>query len=198
MSVDTSRTRIYPDFAKTSFLVYALIVSIAVFFLATFIAYATRFIFSSSFLTNTPALPRLLWWSTGVLFLGSHFLFRAYSLVRREKQKAFRIVLTISFLLGGLFCIIQSIGITQLTYMHWEQSNHQTGSIASVILLVFLHAAHFVAGYIALGYVLLQAYRGRYDHEYANGVRLAAIYWRFLDVIWLCMLTLFWFAFSHA
>ncbi len=197
MLVETSRIRVYPDFAKTTFLVYALIGSIAVFFLATFIAYSSRFVFGDSFLAGAPRLPRLLWWSTGILFLGSHFLFRAYALVRREKQKPFRMALTVSFFLGGLFCIVQTIGITQLIYQHWEQAGNQTGSIASVILMIFLHGAHFAAGYIALAYVTFQSYRGRYDHEYSNGVRLAAIYWRFLDVIWLCMLLLFWLAAHH-
>ncbi len=194
MLVETSRIRFYPEYAKTTFLVYALIGSIAVFFLATFIAYAVRYVFAGPPVGTVPQLPRLLWWSTAILFLGSHFLFRAYALVRREKQKQFRIALTISFLLGGLFCIVQSIGIRQLTIEHWELAGNQAGLIASVILMAFLHVAHFVAGYIALGYVLIQACRGRYDHEYTSGVRLAAIYWRFLDLVWLCMLLLFWLA----
>lgn len=194
MLVESSRIRVYPDYAKTTFLVYVLIGSIAVFFLATFIAYASRYVLAGPVVGTASKLPHLLWWSTAVLFLGSHFLFRAYALVRREKQKPFRITLTVSFLLGGLFCVIQSIGIGQLTHEHWEQAGNQAGLIASVILMAFLHVAHFAAGYIALGYVLVQAYRGRYDHEYTNGVRLAAIYWRFLDLIWLCMLLLFWLA----
>ena len=127
MLVETSRIRFYPEYAKTTFLVYALIGSIAVFFLATFIAYAVRYVFAGPPVGTVPQLPRLLWWSTAILFLGSHFLFRAYALVRREKQKQFRIALTISFLLGGLFCIVQSIGIRQLTIEHWELAGNQAG-----------------------------------------------------------------------
>ena len=194
MLVESPRIRVYPDFAKTTFLIYVLIASLAVFFLATFIAYTTRFIFGHQLVTGIARLPQLLWWSTGFLFLCSHFLFRAYALVRREKQKQFRIALTISFLLGGLFCTVQTLGIAQLIDLHREQAGIQPGAIASVAFMVFLHVAHFAVGYIALGYVLFQAYHGRYDHEYANGVRLAGIYWRFLDVIWLCMLLLFWLA----
>ncbi len=197
MLKEAARSRISPDFAKTTFLVYVLIASIAVFFLATFVAYAARFIVSGQSSFELRKFPLLLWWSTALLLSGSHFLFRAYALVRREKQKQFRIALTLSFLLGGAFCVVQGIGIAQLLNEHWSQADNRTGSVASVMIMVFLHVAHFAAGYLALGYVTVNAYRGRYDHEYANGVRLAGIYWRFLDIIWLCMLLLFWFAANH-
>ncbi len=183
------KTRVYPEFAKTTFLVYGLIGSITIFFIATFIAYLTRYV-----VTDDPPvqfeLPALLWVNTALLLTGSHLLFRAYRAVRREKQKAFRVYVTSALVLACLFCLLQPWGMGDLLEQHWRQRG-EVRSAAAIFLMVFLHVAHFVAGLFALFYVTVQGYRGRYDHEFNNGVRLAAIYWRFLDVIWLGMLVLF-------
>ncbi len=80
----------------------------------------------------------------------------------------------------------------ELLNQHWQQANRTSGSIIAVLLMVFLHVFHFFAGLLGLAFVSVQAFRGRYDHEYHNGVRLAAIYWRFLDVIWVLLLWLFY------
>ncbi len=187
------RTRVYPVYTRVSYLVYGLMLSIGVFFAGCLLAYMVRFVLvpQEEF---SPPIPRLLWLNTGILLLGSHLLWRAWAQVRRERQSRFRFYLAASLLLGGLFCVLQTVGMAQLLSQHQMTAMHKAGGIASVLLLIFVHIAHFLAGYIALWYVTVQAYKGRYDHEYHNGVRLAALYWRFLDVLWLIMLLLFWLA----
>jgi cytochrome c oxidase subunit 3 len=39
--------------------------------------------------------------------------------------------------------------------------------------------------------VNIRAAMGKYDHESNMGVRHAALYWHFLDAVWLVMLTMF-------
>jgi cytochrome c oxidase subunit III len=56
-----------------------------------------------------------------------------------------------------------------------------------LFLLILLHAVHFVAGMIGLTIVTYRGLAGRYDHEYHAGVRLCAVYWRFLDVVWIAL-----------
>ena len=63
-----------------------------------------------------------------------------------------------------------------------------------MFLLVLLHYLHFSAGLAALGNVCASAFRGRYDHEYHQGVKLCAVYWHFLDAVWAGMLVAFWTA----
>ena len=38
----------------------------------------------------------------------------------------------------------------------------------------------------------VQGYRGAYDHENYLAVRHAALYWHFLDLVWLVMFLTFW------
>ena len=57
--------------------------------------------------------------------------------------------------------------------------------------LILVHALHFVAGMIALSVVTWRGLHGRYDHEYHAGVKLCAIYWRFLDIVWIGLFAVF-------
>jgi cytochrome c oxidase subunit III len=56
-----------------------------------------------------------------------------------------------------------------------------------LFILILLHAVHFIAGMIALTVVTARGLKGRYDHEYHGGVRMCALYWRFLDVVWIAL-----------
>ncbi|HEX6985289.1 MAG TPA: cytochrome c oxidase subunit 3 [Planctomycetaceae bacterium] len=56
-----------------------------------------------------------------------------------------------------------------------------------VFVLILLHALHFIAGMVGLTVVTVRGLAGRYDHEYHGGVRLCAVYWRFLDVVWIAL-----------
>lgn len=185
------RTPVYPESAKLTVLVYGLILSIAIFFGGMFIAYVVRFVGSGSEIPRQ-ALPPVLWVSTVVLLTGSHLLRRAWKQVRRERQRPFRRYLLASLLLALIFCVLQTFGMAQLLRLHSRMAIESSAGTAAVYLMILLHMLHFVCGVIGLAFVTSQAYLGRYDHEYHNGVRLAAVYWRFLDVIWLLMLVLFW------
>jgi cytochrome c oxidase subunit 3 len=52
-------------------------------------------------------------------------------------------------------------------------------------VLVLLHLAHVSAGLIVLSVVLINAYRNQYSSEQTLGVKLAELFWHFLDFLWL-------------
>lgn len=60
-----------------------------------------------------------------------------------------------------------------------------------VFVVVLLHVVHFTAGMIALAMVTWRGLKGRYDHEYHGGLHLCAIYWRFLDIVWVVLFATF-------
>lgn len=62
-----------------------------------------------------------------------------------------------------------------------------------VFVLILAHCLHFVGGMVALSIVTWRGLKGRYDHEYHGGLRLCAVYWRFLDVVWLVLFASFLF-----
>jgi len=60
-----------------------------------------------------------------------------------------------------------------------------------VFCLILLHAMHVVGGIIAMAVVIPHAFMGRYDHEDYLGLKHAALYWHFLDAVWVVMFAVF-------
>lgn len=86
-------------------------------------------------------VPPALWLSTVLLILGSISIQRAVYFVSHEKQQQFRNCLNLTFLLGGAFFVIQTIGLAHLLQQH------------SDILLSLKetnHAANYPSSYGAL------------------------------------------------
>ena len=57
----------------------------------------------------------------------------------------------------------------------------------ALFMLILLHALHVVGGIIYLIMVQVGAVSGLYDHESHAPVKHAAIYWHFLDIVWILM-----------
>jgi cytochrome c oxidase subunit III len=136
-------------------------------------------------------LPHILWWNTAVLILSSIAIDAGRRLLARNQRVAFNWVWTIGTLLGTWFLIGQCIA--------WKELEHRgfylTGrpSSAFFYVLTWAHAAHVVG---ALGAVMYVEYRAL-KYELGPGrrtlVTVSAIFWHFLDVLWLFLMALFVF-----
>ena len=177
--------------------------SVAVLFLGGLLAYVI--VRSSMAQTQEPValvIPPILWLSTALLILGSISIHRAVYYVRLEKQQQFRNCLNLTFLLGGAFFVIQTLGLMNVLREHsqllvaldpTQQTYRYLSSYGVLFSFVLLHALHFVVAFGVLGFVIYKAYLYQYDHEYHWGVRACSVVWHFLGVIWICMLLLFCF-----
>jgi len=64
----------------------------------------------------------------------------------------------------------------------------ETGAYASVFYgLTVLHAVHVLAGLVVLGVVFVRALQGAYTEHNVGRVRVAGMFWHFVDVVWLLM-----------
>ncbi len=52
-------------------------------------------------------------------------------------------------------------------------------------VLTGIHASHLLAGVLVLPYLILKAHKGGYDGGKAPGIEMFAIYWGFVDIVWL-------------
>ena len=55
-----------------------------------------------------------------------------------------------------------------------------------------IHMAHVVGGVVFLILVFWQAARGRISAEHHDSLAAGAIYWDFVDVVWICLFTVFY------
>ena len=151
-------------------------------------------------LSQHGGLPLGLFASTLVILASSVTVSLALTAARHENQSRMRAMLAATLALGVLFMLVQFPSLWVLyernadTVAATSTDTNETpaiGLFALVLFLVLVHAAHVLGGVIPLGWTTLRAYQGFYDHEHHQPVRLVAMYWHFLDGVWLVMFALF-------
>ena len=134
---------------------------------------------------GTIPLPATFWGSTAIILLASFTMHRAVQNVRAERQTRFRTALALTLLLSVAFLLLQAPGMAALLNDHF--ANTTTALYGLVFMLVIVHAAHVIGGLIPLGVITAKANQGRYDHEHHAPVKHIAMYWHFLDAVWIVM-----------
>lgn len=187
----TSSKPLYPVPRRTSAWGISLfLLSLGILFTATMVGYFwIRLTSAAATRIDTLRLPAILWLSTAVILASSFTISRALLAVRTERQDRFRRYLLFTLALATAFVVIQTPALAELLRDHSRQISQQTGVrlYGALFVLVFLHALHVVGGVVAMGIVTAGAFRRWYDHENFLSVRNLAIYWHFLDAVWLVM-----------
>ncbi len=134
-------------------------------------------------------LPSILWPNTALLLVSSVFLDVARRLLRRGKRVAFNWLWCIGTLLGTGFLVGQILAWRQL---------HQAGLFVAgnpsngfFYILTWTHAAHAIGGLLAIMWVAWMALRFRLGPRKRTVVDVSAVFWHFLDVLWLMLMWLF-------
>jgi len=135
---------------------------------------------------GTIHMPAMLWLSTLVILASSVTIHLAIKNIERERQTKFRSMLIATLVLSLLFLLVQLPSLGTLIYEHFRNETGNT-MLGLIFFLVLVHALHVVGGIIPLAVVTYKAGQGRYDHEHFGPVRNVALYWHFLDGVWLFM-----------
>ncbi|WP_298952211.1 cytochrome c oxidase subunit 3 [uncultured Nonlabens sp.] len=140
-------------------------------------------------------LPAEFFYSTGVILLSSLTLFLGKKALRSNNLSGAAILTFITFLLGTVFVIMQFIAFGSLT----DAGIFFTGKGSSVAgsfiyIMVMAHLAHIVAGLISLTVITFKAVTKKYSKEEMLGFELGAIFWHFVDVLWIFLLLFLVFA----
>lgn len=134
-------------------------------------------------------LPQIFWASSAVILMSSVTMNSAMMSFRKDKLTTGTIFLGTTFLLGLLFAWLQFRGWSDLTrngiYLVHPKGQNSLVSGSFIYLLSGLHLAHLVGGLIALAFTFVKSLMGRYGSANMHGLRVAAIYWHFLDVLWM-------------
>src|SRR6266850_2622683 len=113
--------------------------------------------------------------------------FAAKSL-ERGKRGAFTLLWLLTIVLGGLFMYGTGSEWHRLIYEHGLTiSTNLFGT--TYYSLVGLHAFHVTVGLIMLAIVLLFTLMGRVTQEQSHRVDVLAMYWHFVDAVWVVVFT---------
>jgi cytochrome c oxidase subunit 3 len=136
-------------------------------------------------------LPGLLWVTTAVLMASSLSIEIARRALRRNDYKRFNNWILLTTVLGALFLVGQFVAWRQLAAQGIYVNTNPHSSF--FYLLTSLHGIHLLGGLIALVYVTVAAFRLRIGFKRRNAVEVTAVYWHFMDVLWIYLLALLYF-----
>lgn len=167
---------------------YLLLVSSTMVFLALLAVFIMRRSIAVDWISMPK--PRILWWNTGVLLASSAALETARRKLRSSDRVAFNWWWTAATALGILFLIGQGLAWQQL-----RNSGHFIASSPSTsffYILTATHAAHVLGAIAAVVYVEVGALRFTLGPAKRTVIDASAIFWHFLDGMWLCLMALFY------
>ena len=136
---------------------------------------------------STPK-PPILWVNTAVLLLSSLVLDRSRRALRTGHRTAFNFWWTGATALGILFLAGQALAWRQLRDAGIYVATTPSGSF--FYMLTASHAFHLLGGLGALIYVDVQALRLRLGPAKRTAIDVTAIFWHFLDAMWLYLMAL--------
>lgn len=161
------------------FLLWLFIVSITMMFAAFTSAYLVRKA-EGNWLEFD--LPRIFWYSTGVLLLSSLSMGLAHRAAKKDDFARLRILISTTFVLGIVFLVMQVMGWGQLVDMNVYLVGNPAGSFVYVLSLV--HGVHIIVGLVVLLVALVAAFKMNIHAKNTNTIETAAMFWHFLDVLW--------------
>ncbi len=131
-------------------------------------------------------LPQAFTYATIAIVLSSITMVIAGRQKRKQNKGAMVKALIATLILGLAFVVLQILGAIDLLdrglFFTGPESNT---AISWVYVISFLHWLHVISGIIVLFVSLRQAIKGTYDDVNHQGLSLSAIYWHFLDALWI-------------
>jgi len=181
-----------------TFMLWLSLISISLIFLMLTIVYVYQRFNHLHFVGLKFNLPITFWLSTLVIMSSSLTLYYSQKAFQQEFFKQYRYLLGLTLDFGILFIILQLLGWRELMRQNIWLQNNNTGAFLYVIS--GLHMAHIVGGLVFLLIIFVEAVRNhRYIDAFVYSVnppnqlrlKLIAIYWHFVDVLWLYLFLFF-------
>lgn len=139
-------------------------------------------------------LPPIAIVSTAVIICSSLTMFIAQLSIKRDKQGLASLFLFITFVLGLVFTYTQYAGWKELTVQGiYFLGKYSNASGSFLYLIAVMHLLHLFGGLIALLITLTKSLRKRYNSQDHLGIELSAIYWHFLDALWIYLFLFLYF-----
>ncbi|WP_240642069.1 cytochrome c oxidase subunit 3 [Nonlabens xiamenensis] len=160
-----------------------------------FAGLTSAYIVSSSRRDWSPVeLPVEFYYSTGIIVLSSLSLFLAKKSLEKDNLPGASLFTLLTFGLGTAFVVIQFMGFESL----YDQKIYFTGKGSNIAgsfiyVIVMAHLAHIVAGLISLAVITYKAVSRKYSSSKMLGFELGAIFWHFVDVLWIFLLAFLMF-----
>lgn len=103
-------------------------------------------------------------------------------------------LLSTAFGLGILFAILQFKGFNEFVANgYYPAGSASTINVSFYYIIIFTHLLHLLAGLIVLTVVIYNHFKQRYKTGQTLGLELGALFWHFVDFIWLYLFFFIYF-----
>ena len=178
-SVSNSGERTYTNISTFKILLWLAMVSMVMMFAGLTSGYIVRQAESNWFVFE---LPKVFYISTAFIIVSSISMQWALNAVKNNNLASLRIGLIVTFGLGLAFTFTQFTAWSALVKEGIFFTGNPSGSFLNV--LTGLHLAHLFGGMLYLLIVSARSIQGKYHKGNMLPVELCAIFWHFLDGLW--------------
>ena len=139
-------------------------------------------------------LPTAFYFSTLTIILCSVTFHLAKKAIQKDNRQATTSFLLLTLALGISFVFCQFKGFGQLMDSGYFFAGAES-NIATTFLYVIatVHLAHLAGGLISLLIIIYNHFKQKYNSTQTLGIELGAMYWHFLDFLWICLFLFLYF-----
>ena len=139
-------------------------------------------------------LPIAFYYSTAAIIGCSVAFHLAKKAIQKNNQSKTTIFLLTTLVLGILFVILQFVGFGQIV----DNGYYFTGSGSSITttflyVVTVVHLIHLAGGVISLLIIIYNHFKQKYNSSQTLGIELGAMYWYFLDLLWVYLFLFLYF-----
>ncbi|WP_299057663.1 cytochrome c oxidase subunit 3 [uncultured Polaribacter sp.] len=139
-------------------------------------------------------LPLAFYTSTAFIVASSITLLLSQKFLKEDKRQLSLVLVVLTFVLGVGFVWQQYVGFNQLKNAGlFFTGPESTVSTSFIIGITFMHVLHLIAGLIVLFVVIYNHFKYKYKSDNMLGFELGAIFWHFVDVLWIYLFFFFYF-----
>ena len=139
-------------------------------------------------------LPQAFYISTFLIVLSSILLMLSQKFLKDNNRQLSLWFLVITLILGLGFIWQQYVGFNQLKSSGlFFTGPESTVSTSFIIGITFMHVLHMLAGVLVLFVVIYNHFKYKYTPDNMLGFELGAIFWHFVDVLWIYLFFFFYF-----
>jgi heme/copper-type cytochrome/quinol oxidase subunit 3 len=126
--------------------------------------------------------------SSFILLMSSLTVVLSLNFLRRGDYRGSRIWLGATIVLGTTFLAGQ---VYEFTAFYNEGLGFTTNLFGSAFYtLTGFHGAHVTGGIIMLASLLIMSFRGKLKRDRAETLEVVALYWHFVDIVWVLIFTI--------
>lgn len=139
-------------------------------------------------------IPSAFVFSTIVILICSLTIHLAKKAIQKNNRSATTAYLLLTLGLGIAFVILQFTGFNQVI----KSGYFFTGSYSNITttflyVMAIVHMAHLAGGIIALLAIIYNHFKQKYNSRQCVGIELGAMYWHFLDFLWVYLFLFLYF-----